>query len=113
MVSELLFAGLDLDGDARGLRGAAVLHAGRVVARGSRCVAHVEVSDANREASIGAKYTDELAVMMDSFRPLKVAKQALAISHRGFVLELGRNRFEGTGAALLADPEVKRLYLGG
>lgn len=31
------------------------------------------------EASIGAKYTDELAVMMDSFRPLKVAKQALAI----------------------------------
>jgi homogentisate 1,2-dioxygenase len=31
------------------------------------------------EASIGAKYTDELAVMMDSFRPLHVAKQALAI----------------------------------
>ena len=29
------------------------------------------------------------------------AKQALAISHRGFVLELGRNRFEGTGRALL------------
>jgi homogentisate 1,2-dioxygenase len=31
------------------------------------------------EASIGAKYTDELAVMMDTFRPLKVAKQALDI----------------------------------
>lgn len=31
------------------------------------------------EASIGAKYTDELAVMMDSFRPLKVARQALEI----------------------------------
>jgi homogentisate 1,2-dioxygenase len=31
------------------------------------------------EASIGAKRTDELAVMMDSFRPLRVAKQALAI----------------------------------
>jgi homogentisate 1,2-dioxygenase len=30
------------------------------------------------EASIGAKYTNELAVMMDSFRPLRVAKQALA-----------------------------------
>jgi homogentisate 1,2-dioxygenase len=29
------------------------------------------------EASIGAKYTNELAVMMDSFRPLHVAKQAL------------------------------------
>jgi homogentisate 1,2-dioxygenase len=31
------------------------------------------------EASIGAKSTDELAVMMDTFRPLKVAKQALDI----------------------------------
>jgi len=30
------------------------------------------------EASIGAKETNELAVMMDSFRPLKVAKQATA-----------------------------------
>ena len=30
------------------------------------------------EASIGAKETNELAVMMDSFRPLKVAKQAMA-----------------------------------
>jgi homogentisate 1,2-dioxygenase len=31
------------------------------------------------EASIGAKFTNELAVMMDSFRPLRVAKPALAI----------------------------------
>jgi homogentisate 1,2-dioxygenase len=31
------------------------------------------------EASIGAKYTNELAVMMDSFRPLKVAKSAMPI----------------------------------
>ena len=31
------------------------------------------------EASIGAKYTEELAVMMDTFRPLKVAKPALSI----------------------------------
>jgi homogentisate 1,2-dioxygenase len=31
------------------------------------------------EASIGATHTKELAVMMDSFRPLKVAKQALPI----------------------------------
>jgi len=28
------------------------------------------------EASIGAKYTNELAVMMDSFKPLRVAKAA-------------------------------------
>jgi homogentisate 1,2-dioxygenase len=31
------------------------------------------------EASIGAKATDELAVMMDSFRPLRVARAMLAI----------------------------------
>ena len=41
------------------------------------------------------------------------AKQALAISHRAFVLELGRNRFEGTGQDLLRDPEVRQHYLGG
>ena len=41
------------------------------------------------------------------------AKQALAISHRGFVLELGRNRFEGTGRSLLENPEVRAHYLGG
>jgi len=41
------------------------------------------------------------------------AAKALAVADRGYVLELGRNRFEGTGAALLADPDVKRLYLGG
>jgi ABC-type branched-subunit amino acid transport system ATPase component len=41
------------------------------------------------------------------------AVKALAVADRAYVLELGRNRFEGSGAALLADPEVKRLYLGG
>ena len=41
------------------------------------------------------------------------AARALAVADRGYVLELGRNRFEGTGESLLADPEVKRLYLGG
>jgi ABC-type branched-subunit amino acid transport system ATPase component len=41
------------------------------------------------------------------------ATRALALADRGYVLELGRNRFEGPGRQLLADPEVKRLYLGG
>ena len=41
------------------------------------------------------------------------AARALAIADRGYVLELGRNRLEGAGTALLADPEVKSLYLGG
>jgi len=41
------------------------------------------------------------------------ARKALSVSHRGLVLELGRNRFEGTGRALLDDPEVRQHYLGG
>jgi ABC-type branched-subunit amino acid transport system ATPase component len=41
------------------------------------------------------------------------ATRALAVADRGYVLGLGRNRFEGAGRTLLADPEVKRLYLGG
>jgi ABC-type branched-subunit amino acid transport system ATPase component len=41
------------------------------------------------------------------------AARALAIADRGYVLELGKNRFEGAGRALLEDPDVKRLYLGG
>ena len=41
------------------------------------------------------------------------ARKALSVSHRGLVLELGRNRFEGSGEALLHDPEVRQHYLGG
>lgn len=41
------------------------------------------------------------------------AVRALAVADRGYVLELGKNRFQGSGGALLRDPEVKRLYLGG
>lgn len=41
------------------------------------------------EASIGAKFTDELAVMVDTFRPLKVAKVAIDIEdpsyHRSWI----------------------------
>jgi branched-chain amino acid transport system ATP-binding protein len=41
------------------------------------------------------------------------AARALAVADRAYALELGRNRFEGTGPDLLANREVKRLYLGG
>ena len=41
------------------------------------------------------------------------ARQALEIADRGFVLVQGRNRYTDTGAALLADPEVRRAFLGG
>jgi ABC-type branched-subunit amino acid transport system ATPase component len=41
------------------------------------------------------------------------ARRALAMSGRGYVLDLGRNRFEGPGPELLGDPKVAELYLGG
>ena len=41
------------------------------------------------------------------------ARQALAIAHRGYVLVQGANAFTGTGAELLADPDVRRSFLGG
>ncbi len=48
------------------------------------------------EASIGAKATNELAVMMDSFRPLQVAKKAMAFEdpdyHRSW-LEIQQTPF--------------------
>jgi len=41
------------------------------------------------------------------------AKKALALANRGYVLETGRNRFEGTGQELLHNTDVAKLYLGG
>jgi ABC-type branched-subunit amino acid transport system ATPase component len=41
------------------------------------------------------------------------ARQGLAASHRGYVLELGREKFEGTAQELLNSPEMAKLYLGG
>lgn len=40
------------------------------------------------------------------------AKKALEVSHRGYVLAMGRNRFEDTGEALLNNEEIGKLYLG-
>lgn len=41
------------------------------------------------------------------------ARQALEIADHGFVLVQGQNRFTDTGKALLANPEVRRSFLGG
>ncbi len=40
------------------------------------------------------------------------ARQCLAISDYGYVLDMGRNRLEGTGQQLLDDQEVIAAYLG-
>lgn len=41
------------------------------------------------------------------------ARQALEIADKGYVLVQGRNAFTDTGKALLADPEVRKSFLGG
>jgi branched-chain amino acid transport system ATP-binding protein len=41
------------------------------------------------------------------------ARRVLALAHRGYVLDAGRNAFDGRGDALLGDPKVAELYLGG
>lgn len=41
------------------------------------------------------------------------ARQALDIADKGYVLVQGANRFTDTGKALLADPDVRRSFLGG
>lgn len=41
------------------------------------------------------------------------ARQGLACSYRGYVLELGKAKFEGPAQELLNSPEMAKLYLGG
>lgn len=41
------------------------------------------------------------------------ARQALEIADKGYVLVQGRNAYTDTGEALLANPEVRRTFLGG
>jgi branched-chain amino acid transport system ATP-binding protein len=41
------------------------------------------------------------------------ARQALQRAQRGYVLAMGQNRYEDTGQALLAHPEIRAMFLGG
>lgn len=41
------------------------------------------------------------------------AREALSMSDRGYVISAGENRLEDRGPALLDNPEIARLYLGG
>lgn len=41
------------------------------------------------------------------------ARDALAFSHRGYILTMGTNRYEDTGAKLINNPEVAEMFLGG
>lgn len=41
------------------------------------------------------------------------ARRALTLADRGYILDMGRNKYEDRGEALLRNPEIGRLYLGG
>jgi len=60
---------------------------------------------------------DQLLALKRQGRTLLMVEQnaarALELSDRGYALELGRNRFTDTGARLLANQDVRRMYLGG
>ncbi|MBI4081858.1 MAG: ABC transporter ATP-binding protein [Candidatus Lambdaproteobacteria bacterium] len=58
---------------------------------------------------IAALAREELTIMLVE----QNAARSLEISDRGYVLELGRNRYEGSGHELLHNDEVRRMYLGG
>ena len=58
--------------------------------------------------TIAAVNADGVTVLMVE----QNARRALALAHRAYVLELGQNRFEGPGSALLGDPRIQQLYLG-
>ena len=72
-------------------------------------------------AGLAPRAMDEVFAKLSDIRELGIAiviveqnaRRALALADRGYVLELGRNRYEGTGSGLLHDPKVAELYLGG
>ena len=66
------------------------------------------VMDELFEHIVKVKKTDVAIIMVE-----QNAKQALAIADRGYVLVQGENRYTDTGAALLANPDVRRAFLGG
>ncbi len=39
-------------------------------------------------------------------------KEVLKLAHRGYVLAMGENRFEGSGETLRNHPDLGSLYLG-
>jgi branched-chain amino acid transport system ATP-binding protein/neutral amino acid transport system ATP-binding protein len=41
------------------------------------------------------------------------ALDALGLADRGYILVLGRNSREGPAAELAADPDIRRIFLGG
>lgn len=72
-------------------------------------------------AGLSPRYMDQIFTIVRDINALGIsimmveqnARQALGLAHRGYVLATGANRFEDTGANLLANEEVARMFLGG
>ncbi len=72
-------------------------------------------------AGLSPKYRGEIFQTIERIKatgiPILIveqnAKQALGVADRAYILVDGANRHAGTGAELLADPEVARMFLGG
>ena len=72
-------------------------------------------------AGLSPRYMDQIFAIVRDLNDFGVAilmveqnaRQALGIADRGYVLATGANRFEDTGPALLANPEMAELFLGG
>jgi branched-chain amino acid transport system ATP-binding protein len=62
---------------------------------------------------IFAKLTEMRGLGLSLLMVEQNAARALAVSDRGYVLELGRNYADGTGADLLASTEIRRMFIGG
>jgi branched-chain amino acid transport system ATP-binding protein len=61
-------------------------------------------------------FTDIQAINADGVAIALVeqnANEALAISRRAYILVDGRNRSEGDAGTIAADPEIRRIFLGG
>jgi ABC-type branched-subunit amino acid transport system ATPase component len=41
------------------------------------------------------------------------ARESLQLSHRGYVMVMGKNRMEGSGKELITNPEIRETFLGG
>ena len=59
--------------------------------------------------SIGAVNREGVAIAMVE----QNANEALAIAHRAYIMVDGRNHRSGPAQALAADPDIRRIFLGG
>ena len=59
--------------------------------------------------SIGAVNREGVAIAMVE----QNANEALTIAHRAYILVDGRNHRDGPAAKLAADPDIRRIFLGG